>query len=419
MRRFSFRLATLLRVRERALDSAASELRRVEAEVDSTRQYLERVRQEQVRVEEETHRMIGGSSETIGPPEVAQQLSPADGKQPSSSLTAAELRERRTYTEFLRQQLEMAQRRLSTLSELRDEKRRTWRERRRDWKAVQKVLERERSRWQSKEMSEEQKVIDEIAQNVSGAPSVGATDGESHHAGGSAFKAVLVVILVLALSGVMLYSLRLVGEKRIAFLDSGIMLGPASVESKPQSFEVAGKVSSATPGFEPTPTAPESVSMLITSDMIEETLQQVNAERARLQDREAMLDAWEERLNRKQQEVEQLISRYDALREQIEADLAEQRALRQWRESEERKQREANIKRLAQLYEKTRAREAAFMMLELEKEQAQEVLLAMDERQAVKILGEMSRANPKRATELLESISEEPGRLAPAQTPAP
>lgn len=46
MRKFNFRLAALLRVRERTLDVASSELRRVEGELESAREYQRRIREE-------------------------------------------------------------------------------------------------------------------------------------------------------------------------------------------------------------------------------------------------------------------------------------------------------------------------------------------------------------------------------------
>jgi flagellar motility protein MotE (MotC chaperone) len=312
----------------------------------------------------------------------------------------------------------MTRHRLSVLDETREEKRRVWQERRREWKAVQKVLERERARWQTQELKEEQKMIDEIAQNSAGVPAGGTGNGGPRRDRGSAMKAVLMVVLVLALSVAMLYSIRLAGRKHIAFFERGIVFGDRTVQEEPEVFRVAREVSSGTRAVAATPTPAVGSGMLITSDMIEDTLAQVEAERERLREREVMLDAWEKRLTRRQEELEGLIKRYDGLRAQIETYLTEQRALKEWRESEERKEREADIKRLARLYEKAKAREAATMMLELDRLQAQEVLLAMSERQAVRILGEMSKANPERASELLESLSEELGRLAPS-TPTP
>lgn len=332
------------------------------------------------------------------------------------TLTGAELRDRRDYVEFLRHQLEMARRRLSVLGELREEKRNVWRERRREYKGVRKVLERERARWQTNGAKEEQKVIDEMAKNGKGA-ALGGHERGSRGEHGSVVKALLVAMLVATLTMVILYSVRLVGGNKIAFLSSGIVVGSGTTPSPADGVGAASPIADATGAVAATPT-PGSTGMLVTSDMIHQTLAQIEDERARLAEREAALAAWEQQLNRRQAELDALIARYDAMRQEIETDLAEQRALKEWREGEERKQREASIKRLARLYEKTRAREAAVMMMELDKVEAQEVLLAMNERQAVKILGEMSKANPKRATDLLESISEDADRLLPPP-PAP
>jgi len=411
MRRFSFRLATLLKVRERAVDSAATELRRVEAEIDATREYECRLREEQIRVEEETLRKIGDPTEKGAQGARSDGRVREDGGTSRGCVSAAELRDRRLYTDFLCAQLDGARRRLSLLGELREQKRRDWWRRRRDWKAVQKVREREWNRWQLSGTKEEQKMIDEMAQNGAGERTLSRRDD------GSAMKAVLVAVLVAGLTVALLYSVRSIGAKKVAFLETVINQDGQTV-LRPAAVAGAGvSVTSATEAAAATPTPPLT-GMLVTSDMIQETLAQVAAERERLQEREAALDAWERRLDHRQSELEALVARYDRLRQEIDADLAEQRALKEWRESEERREREANIKRLARLYEKTRPREAASMMLELEKTEAQEVLLAMNERQAVRILGEMSKASPERASQLLESISEEPGRLAPP-TPIP
>jgi flagellar motility protein MotE (MotC chaperone)/flagellar biosynthesis chaperone FliJ len=406
MRKFSFRLETLLRIRERTLDVAASELRTVEGEIDSMRQYIERIRDEQVRLEHETLQKIGHGGADREKGAGRRPGEEGDGDR----VTAAELKERRAYGDFLRHQLEMGRRRLASLREVREEKRSQWRRRRRDWKVIQKMMDRDRTRWQSETVREEQKVIDEVAQKGSTDRGLHFREGSEDRQRGSVLQAVLVAVLVAGLTLTILYSVHLISGKDITLL--GLRSEPAvpRTPEPPQSIEVAvERVASAT---DDEPEIPEfDDSMLITSDMIRETLDLIEQERERLADREARLDAWEKRLERREQELESLVAEYGELRETIEADLVEQRALKEWREGEERREREASLRRLARLYERTRAREAARMMLELDSEQAQDVLISMNERQAVKILGEMSKTNPHRATELMKSLSDDAEKL--------
>jgi flagellar motility protein MotE (MotC chaperone) len=271
-------------------------------------------------------------------------------------------------------------------------------------------MDRDRARWHSEAQKEEQKVIDEVAQKGSAARVLGSKAGERNRERGSVLQAVLVAVLVAGLTLTILYSIHLISGKDIKLLGLHSESGAPRTPEPPKSIEIAvAKVASASPEETEIPGFDEST--LITTDMIRETLALIEQERVRLEDRRAKLDAWEKQLGRREKELESLVAEYDGLRETIEADLVEQRALREWREGEERREREANLRRLARLYERARAREAARMMLELDTEQAQDVLIAMNERQAVKILGEMSRTNPQRATELMKSLSDDADEL--------
>lgn len=144
------------------------------------------------------------------------------------------------------------------------------------------------------------------------------------------------------------------------------------------------------------------------------SLESVRRERERL-------SRWEEQLQQKQQQVELELVALAQIRDEIalkrlEVDQKVQqlKKLLEQQRSEEVQQRDAMLDKLANLYSGSKAKDAARLLMERDLETTVEIIQRMRERDVVKILQEMQKlggepggpSGPERATELMDLFAE-------------
>lgn len=142
---------------------------------------------------------------------------------------------------------------------------------------------------------------------------------------------------------------------------------------------------------------------------------------ASIQRERERLSRWEETLRQRERQVEmELVSlaelRDDIARLRTEVDQKVQRLekLESRKDDQESQERNARLDRLAKLYTSTRPRDAARLLMELDLETTAEIIHRMREQDVVKIIQELNRINeqiggttgPERARDLLDLYAE-------------
>ena len=215
---------------------------------------------------------------------------------------------------------------------------------------------------------------------------------------------VLFVILVAALGVGVWYGARLAGSRDIPLLSrpTGTLLsGP--IGAKGAKGEASARVANATGEAG---VLANSDDYSLTSGELSQTLEAIRQREEGLRQRTDELDGLEKRLQKRQLDVDAEVAKCEILRVTLEKQIVELKELKEWRQGEARDKKSAELARLTRLYEKTRPKEAAAMIAKLPVERAQDVLISMQEGQAIKVLSELSKTNPDLANEYLKSISD-------------
>jgi flagellar export protein FliJ len=313
----------------------------------------------------------------------------------AAGVSGQRLLEKRAISEMIKRMIEMAERQSIILQEKVEKREAEWWAKRRARRVLENLRDRGLRKWRENFDREEQKMIDEIASN---------RFNWRRRQHGGVIRGIILLIVVTALGVAAWYGARIAGHRDIPLLSRPTgSLFPTKAETKGLDPSAAGVVVNATSEVGIGDSEEE---YSLTSTELKRTFEAIREREEGLRSRALELDNWEKRLQKRQSDIDAEITECEDLRANVVKEIAELKKLQDWRDGEARKKKEADLASLTGLYEKSRPKEAARMIANLPTDRAQDVLINMKQGQAVKVLTELSKTNPKLANEYLQSISD-------------
>ncbi len=368
MRRFQFRLQTLLEVKRRLEEQAQLDLMHQEmvlAGLQSERDYLHQaVLTQRARLE--------------FPPEATLELD--------------EVQQDHRMLEYLKTTLAEKDRQIEGCRQESERLRETLVERKKDRETVEKLRERDYAAWRHEAARLDQSALDEVSSI--------AFNRRRREAGEVRTWVLFTIMMILVVFLVYVTGTER-GRSWIEDFNRKLTELQLPKAENPEDGGAGSEMEEAAVSAEQ-PEPPPS-------------LESVRRERQRL-------SRWEAQLQQKQQQVElELVAlseiRDDIASKQLEVDqkILQLKKLLEEKQSEDTQQREEMLNKLAKLYSDTKAKDAARLLMERDVETTVEIIRRMNERDVVKILQEMNKlggepggpSGPERATELLDLYAEQ------------
>lgn len=373
MRKFQFRLQTLLDFRRRREEEGQQELARQEGLLADLQKEKKSLLDQAT---EQRRKLLFPEGHTLSVEDIRSDRKLLDRLEAGIQKKDEEIEQGRQERERL----------VDALVELKRER-----------ETVDKLKEKDFEKWRRDANRKEQGFLDEIGSMAS---------ARRRRESGQARTTILLIIMAI-LTGLLIY---------VTFFESGQkwMEGLAARMDAIKEQVLSGEGGQVDEPGEEGEGEGEAVAGEAAEVEQEPALESVRKERERLA-------AWEQSLEQQEKEVQlelvalaELRDEIEQLRQEVEKETTRLEELRREKESEEAKERETRLNKLAGFYTNARAKEAARMMMEVDNETAVEIMHRMRERDISKIVTEMGkideevngRTGPQRAQELLDLYAE-------------